>query len=139
MELSPDDPRPAYLQIASTLREDIAAGKLKPGARLPSGRQLAKQFGTALMTVQHALRVLCDEGLVMPQQGRGVFVRSSEPSDVRASKEYLFPTSVVPQLEAIRDELRRMNDRLAHIERHLEGDYGLAGEHRKPTINDQAE
>ncbi|MFD8383202.1 GntR family transcriptional regulator [Streptomyces sp. NPDC059679] len=121
MELSPDDPRPAYLQIAATLREEISTGRLKPGCRLPSGRELAKEFGTALMTVQHALRVLREEGLVIPQQGRGVFVRPFELPQEVDTQIHHSQAPLASQLEAIRIELRRMNERLAAIEQRLGG------------------
>ncbi|WP_406381484.1 GntR family transcriptional regulator [Streptomyces sp. NBC_01618] len=119
MELSPDDPRPAYLQIAAALRADIVAERLGPGSRLPSGRTLAKEFGAALMTVQHALRVLSDEGLVVSQQGRGVFVAVSGDSQSGAMDTPNSPDSLRRQLEAIQVELRKVNERLATIETRL--------------------
>lgn len=124
MELSHDDPRPVYLQIAAALREDIAAGRLGHGSRLPSGRELAKEFGTALMTVQHALRVLRDEGLVLPQQGRGVFVRIPTQTHENVLEPPTPEAAVATRLEAIRLELSRMNERLAAIEQRLEGRSG---------------
>lgn len=133
MELSPDDPRPAYLQIAATLREDIATGKLGPGSRLPSGRELAKVFGTALMTVQHALRVLRDEGLVVSQQGRGVFVHTSTQA-MQAIKPHSLEAAVATQLESIQLELGKMNERLASIEQHLKDRHN---EPRENAIHDR--
>ncbi|MGV9337926.1 GntR family transcriptional regulator [Streptomyces sp. NPDC003688] len=119
MELSPDDPRPAYLQIAAALREQILAGRLEPGSRLPSGRELAKKFGTALMTAQNALRVLRDEGLVSPQQGRGVFVRPPELHEADTQVHHA-QAPLASQLEAILVELLKVNQRLAAIERRLD-------------------
>ncbi|MFE1844648.1 GntR family transcriptional regulator [Streptomyces sp. NPDC059515] len=137
MELSPDDPRPAYLQIAAALREDIAAGKLGPGGRLPSGRELAKKFGTALMTAQHALRVLRDEGLVISQQGRGVFVRTPTQSRLEAMKPHASDASVAAQLESIQLELSKMNERLISIEQQLKDGRSVAEEQREDAIHDR--
>lgn len=134
MELNPDDQRPAYLQIAATLRENIATGKLGPGSRLPSGRELAKEFGTALMTVQHALRVLRDEGLVISQQGRGVFVHTSTEANPQALKPHVLEAAVATQLESIRLELSKMNERLASIEQQLKD---WPGGRREDTIPDR--
>ncbi len=47
-----NDPRPPYLQVADDLREAIRSGQYEPGQRLPGGRELAKQYGVALMTLQ---------------------------------------------------------------------------------------
>jgi DNA-binding transcriptional regulator YhcF (GntR family) len=75
MALDPDDPRPPYQQVANALRAAILTRKLAPGEKLPSGNELARRYGVARMTVQQALRILRDEGLIVSRQGSGVFVR----------------------------------------------------------------
>ncbi|WP_030421404.1 GntR family transcriptional regulator [Streptomyces sp. NRRL F-5065] len=76
-----DDPRPPYVQTADALRKQIQDGRLAPGAKLPSARDLQAQFGIANSTAQNALRVLKEEGLIYSVQGRGVFVRQLSPRD----------------------------------------------------------
>jgi DNA-binding transcriptional regulator YhcF (GntR family) len=92
MSLDPDDPRPPYLQVASALRAAILTKTLGPGDQLPSGTQLAKRYGVARMTVQQAIRILRDEGLVVSRQGSGVFVRSrtAHPVGLRPILERAF-------------------------------------------------
>jgi DNA-binding transcriptional regulator YhcF (GntR family) len=75
MSLDPDDPRPPYQQVANHLRAAILTRKLAPGEKLPSGNELARRYGVARMTVQQAVRVLRDEGLIVSRQGSGVYVR----------------------------------------------------------------
>jgi DNA-binding transcriptional regulator YhcF (GntR family) len=75
MALDPDDPRPPYQQVANALRAAILTRKLAPGEKLPSGNELAQRYGVARMTVQQAIRLLRDEGLIVSRQGSGVFVR----------------------------------------------------------------
>ena len=41
---------PRYVAIADALREDVAAGRLEPGARLPPQRALAFRLGVTLGT-----------------------------------------------------------------------------------------
>lgn len=62
-------------RIAADLRHAILSGALGPGHKLPSERQLAARFGTGRTTVREAIGLLRDEGLVVPEHGRGVFVR----------------------------------------------------------------
>jgi GntR family transcriptional regulator len=50
----------------------------RPGEQLPSGAQLAAEFGVSLMTLRQALSILADQGLVYAEQGKGTFVRSLE-------------------------------------------------------------
>ncbi|WP_433793292.1 GntR family transcriptional regulator [Actinoplanes sp. CA-252034] len=66
-------------RIADDLRASIEAGRLAPGAKLPSERDLAAQYGTARNTAREAISLLQGEGLVVAQHGRGVFVRPRRP------------------------------------------------------------
>jgi DNA-binding transcriptional regulator YhcF (GntR family) len=90
--LDPDDPRAPYIQVASALRAAILTKKLQPGDKLPSGNQLAERYGVARMTVQTAIRVLREEGLVVSRQGSGVFVRerTARPVGLRPVMERAF-------------------------------------------------
>jgi len=60
--------------IAGDLREDVASGRLAPGAVLPSEADLAGSYGVSRVTVRKALEVLRQEGLVDARQGFGWFV-----------------------------------------------------------------
>lgn len=90
--LDPDDPRPPYKQVANALRAAILTRKFEPGERLPSGTELAATYGVARMTVQQAIRLLRDEGLVVSRQGSGVFVRerTERPVELRPHLERAF-------------------------------------------------
>jgi DNA-binding GntR family transcriptional regulator len=101
--VSANDPRPPYVQIADDLRRAIRSGELPAGARIDSGRDLAKRYGVALMTVHNALNALKDDGLVVSWQGRGVFVADALPPE---------SVSEVAQLRAEVDGLRERVDAL---------------------------
>jgi DNA-binding GntR family transcriptional regulator len=72
MGIDPDSPDWPYQQVAARIRERIQAGELGP--RLPSYMDLAHELGVSPMTVQRAIGVLRDEGLVVTRAGRGTFV-----------------------------------------------------------------
>ncbi|MFE4913008.1 GntR family transcriptional regulator [Streptomyces sp. NPDC056652] len=72
-----EDSRPPYLQAAEALRDAILNGEFRPGDRLPSANVLRDRFGVSSSTVQNALRVLKQEGLVYSQLGRGSYVSTS--------------------------------------------------------------
>ncbi len=61
-------------RIAAALRAEIEAGRLAPGARLPSEAALAARFGVNRHTARHGLDALVREGLIESIQGRGSFV-----------------------------------------------------------------
>lgn len=66
---------PAYLQVADDLRTQIRTGALQPGAQLPSMTQLRQRYGVSNTVVRDALNELRRDGLVVGQQGKGVFVQ----------------------------------------------------------------
>ena len=71
---------PLYRQIADGLRHALLEGTLKPGDRLPPGREMARSLGVNLETVQRAYRDLSSDGVVISRVGRGTQV--SEDVDV---------------------------------------------------------
>ncbi|MGW2213600.1 GntR family transcriptional regulator [Nonomuraea sp. NPDC001684] len=92
MRLDPDDPRPPFQQVATQLRAAILTRKFAPGEKLPSGPELAKTFGVARQTIQQAIRLLREEGLIVSRQGSGVFVRekTARPVGLRPHIEEAF-------------------------------------------------
>jgi DNA-binding GntR family transcriptional regulator len=72
-EINDKSPAPAKVQLANQLRAAIESGEYAD--RLPSLTELTARSGLALNTVQAAVRILKDEGLVYGVKGRGVFVR----------------------------------------------------------------
>ncbi|MBI4564732.1 MAG: PLP-dependent aminotransferase family protein [Planctomycetes bacterium] len=66
-----------YRSIADTLAADIDAGKLAPGTRLPTHRELAERLGVTVGTVTRAYAEAERRGLIGGEVGRGTFVRSS--------------------------------------------------------------
>jgi DNA-binding transcriptional regulator YhcF (GntR family) len=92
VNLDIDDPRPPYQQVAASLRAAILTKKFETGARLPSQAELSKTYGVARMTIQQALRILKDEGLVASRQGSGMFVRerTARPVGLRPHLERAF-------------------------------------------------
>ncbi|CAA0100980.1 HTH-type transcriptional repressor YvoA [Starkeya nomas] len=65
---------PIYARIQTFIRDEIASGRLKEGARTPSEPELARLFGTTRATVARALQQLVFEGVVIRRSGSGTFV-----------------------------------------------------------------
>ena len=66
-----------FEQVAAAIRTDMAAGRVRPGDKLPSAREVAASLGVNLHTVLRAYQVLRDEGLVDMRRGRGAVVTSA--------------------------------------------------------------
>lgn len=74
-EEKPRREEPLSRQIAQDLRRKIEDGEYPQGGKLPSQRTLAEQYQAARNTVDEALKILGQEGLVTSEWGKGVFVR----------------------------------------------------------------
>jgi GntR family transcriptional regulator len=66
---------PSYRQLADKIAAAIESGEYGPDEAIPSLRDLQQQSGLAMATVQHAIRVLAERGLVVSVSGRGTFVK----------------------------------------------------------------
>ena len=66
-----------YKQLVDALAAEIHAGRLPPGTRLPTHRQLAAKEGLALVTATRVYAELEAMGLVSGEPGRGTFVRET--------------------------------------------------------------
>ncbi|MGW4412403.1 GntR family transcriptional regulator [Nonomuraea sp. NPDC004702] len=85
------DSRPQQQRVAAELRSQIMSGILTAGAQLPSMPQLADQYACATASVQKAIKLLTDEGLLRRSPGKGVFVTQRRPFVVTATA-YKTPT-----------------------------------------------
>lgn len=72
-------------QIKSLVRSD----EYKPGSRLPSERDLARQLGVSRPSIRHALSALAQMGILETRQGSGTIVAGSSANVLRAPFEYL--------------------------------------------------
>lgn len=81
-DIDPSSGNAPYIEIANIVRDAIGDGEYEDGEQLPSRTELASQFGVSPMTVQNAMRLLRDEGIVATVPGKGVFARrgNAEPS-----------------------------------------------------------
>ena len=75
----PQADRPKFMEIKDVIRNDILAGRLPSEARVPSEREIAREYDVALMTARRALSELADEGYVVRRHGKGTFVAPVKP------------------------------------------------------------
>src|SRR5512147_2865479 len=66
---------PRYVAIAEQLARDLETGRLKPGDRLPTHRELAWKLGMTVGTVTRAYAEAERRGLITGEVGRGTFIR----------------------------------------------------------------
>ncbi len=74
IEFRRDGDAPLYSRVVAALKDEIAAGRIAVGARLPSEEELCGRFGVSRHTIREALRKLREDGLVSSRQGAGTTV-----------------------------------------------------------------
>lgn len=72
--------------VVQELAKDIRFGHLKPGARVPSDRSLARRFDVSYMTARRAVNLLVGDGLLERRPRSGTFV--SKPDQVRSRRKF---------------------------------------------------
>ena len=72
-----------YMQIENEVQFAVASGKLKPGDRLPSVRELSERFNVNPNTVAKAYRDLEVMGIVYTRRGMGVYINKGIEAKVR--------------------------------------------------------
>jgi DNA-binding LacI/PurR family transcriptional regulator len=75
-----NDKVPKYWALAQWVRSQIQNGELKPGDQLPSRAELRAAHGLSPGTTEKAFTELEREGLIVRQQGRGLFVAQRRDS-----------------------------------------------------------
>ncbi|PJE97417.1 GntR family transcriptional regulator [Streptomyces carminius] len=79
-DFDPQGPQLVYVALADHITARVAAGELRPGARLPAERTLAEEYGVAYMTVRRATALLRERGLIVTVHGKGTFVVEQPPA-----------------------------------------------------------
>lgn len=120
-------------QVTDQMMELIAQGRLKPGQKLPSERELAEQFGVSRTVIREAVRSLTAKGLLEVNAGSGMVVRKPTASSIadhfklllRLNSdgdplEYIFDVRHVLEVEiAGRAALKATPEDIQEMERHL--------------------
>ncbi|MDE3091499.1 MAG: FadR family transcriptional regulator, partial [Chloroflexota bacterium] len=76
----------ASQDIVQQIKAKVFAGKLGPGDRLPSEKELSEQFGLSRTTVRDALRILESQGLIIIKVGAGGGAFISDPNTQSANE-----------------------------------------------------
>jgi GntR family transcriptional regulator/MocR family aminotransferase len=104
---------PLHKQLYDEVRSAILAGRLGPGQRVPSTREMAKSLGVSRTTVTQSYDELLSEGYLEAVVGSGTFVCKELPEDLlrtAASKRTAAPEA--PRATPRRNTLSQYGSRL---------------------------
>src|SRR5689334_14692779 len=80
LDLTPVRPQKLGERVAAQLLEQVRSGRLAPGDRMPSERELMAAFAVGRSTVREALNGLALLGVVDIRHGQGAFVVGAPPA-----------------------------------------------------------
>jgi DNA-binding FadR family transcriptional regulator len=89
-----------YERIAERLAADIRAGRLAPGERLPSERELARRLEVGRASVREAIAALQVQGVIETRPGSGSFVAADAAARLPAPSGLPHDASPSDVLEA---------------------------------------
>jgi GntR family transcriptional regulator len=78
---------PIYRQLSAQIREGVARGRLKAGAKLPSVRELSRRLVVNPNTIARVYTELEREGILHTRQGMGVFVAQPASDLTKAARK----------------------------------------------------
>lgn len=115
--------KPIFIQIADLLVEDIMAGRLGAGARIPSAREIGASMEVNPNTAARALLALAEAGIARCERGTGYFVAEDGPRIAREERKSRFFDEALPAVfKTMRDlgvEPSEISARYAEWERSL--------------------
>jgi len=97
LALAPPSPgQELWRWLCGEVRAAILEGRLKPNARMPSTRSLARQYKLARGTATAAFDQLHSEGFLVTRRGAGTFVAATLPDETVAAEENRAATEIPP-------------------------------------------
>ena len=130
--VDPRDPTPLYAQLERAIRTAIATGRLEPGARLPTVRQLAVDLHVNANTVARVYAALERTDVVETQRGVGTFVRATpSPSVVNENRERELERAIsqfIPDISALGFSL---SDVINHLQRRIKQEKDVHADHKR--------
>ena len=82
---------PIYLQVVDSIKEKIITGKIAPGDKLPSGRDLALEYTINPNTAARVYQTLEQDRICYTRRGLGTFV-TEDPERIRMLRDEMAQT-----------------------------------------------
>ena len=120
--LKQDAITPLYVQLMDELEASIRNGVYKPGDKIMTETEMAKEYGVSLITVRKAVGSLMEKGLVVRKQGKGTFV--TKPKYSRNMKKLQSFTEMCEQM-GVKPGARVLENRLIAADKKVADRLGI--------------
>lgn len=109
-----------FQQLADTLSHRILEGKLQPGERIPSVRDLAEEFEVNRNTLLRTYTLLNEAGIIENKRGVGFFVADDAVERIRTQEKAVFFNEELPVFIHKVSILKLTKDDLSELVKQLE-------------------
>ena len=113
---------PLYVQLMEELETSIRNGVYKPGDKIMTEAEMAREYGVSLITVRKAVGSLMEKGLVVRKQGKGTFV--TKPKYSRNMKKLQSFTEMCEQM-GVKPGARVLENRLIAADKKVADRLGI--------------
>ena len=120
--LKQDAITPLYVQLMEELETSIRNGVYKPGDKIVTEAEMAREYGVSLITVRKAVGSLMEKGLVVRKQGKGTFV--TKPKYSRNMKKLQSFTEMCEQM-GVKPGARVLENRLIAADKKVADRLGI--------------
>lgn len=111
-----------YVQLMEELETSIRNGVYKPGDKIMTEAEMAREYGVSLITVRKAVGSLMEKGLVVRKQGKGTFV--TKPKYSRNMKKLQSFTEMCEQM-GVKPGARVLENRLIAADKKVADRLGI--------------
>ena len=120
--LKQDAITPLYVQLMEELETSIRNGVYKPGDKIMTEAEMAREYGVSLITVRKAVGSLMEKGMVVRKQGKGTFV--TKPKYSRNMKKLQSFTEMCEQM-GVKQGARVLENRLIAADKKVADRLGI--------------
>ena len=122
MQLSFEDERPIFLQVADQIQDGILSGAFPEETQIPSTTEISLNYKINPATALRGINLLVESGIVYKKRGLGMFVTEGAVRAVREKRKNEFYQNYIVKVTAEAKKLELQKEEIiAMVERGYEG------------------
>ena len=122
VQLSFEDERPIFLQVADQIQDGILSGAFPEETQIPSTTEISLNYKINPATALRGINLLVESGIVYKKRGLGMFVTEGAVRAVREKRKNEFYQNYIVKVTAEAKKLELQKEEIiAMIERGYEG------------------
>ena len=110
-----------YQEVSDSIKQDVIEGKYELDSYIPTEIELEDMYDVSKITVRKAIQILCNEGYLVKQSGKGTKVISNRPFNI-LSKASSFTTILEKSGKPVKKEILSIEESDKYLEKEFKHD-----------------